>query len=128
MSNDELREKFKTLMLATNEYCLANFKIHEPSGKYYDWCLQAKWEGFLLGYEIGTTDQAEIKPKPQEPEWRPMSEAPKGFKTIKVKYAKTGEEFFSFFYREGWSCSKSQHPAANTFLFLDSQLIGWRPL
>lgn len=64
-----------------------------------------------------------------EPEWRPMSEAPKGLEEpIKVKHAKTGEEYFAFFFVDGWSCSRSQHPAANTFLFFDSQLSGWRPL
>lgn len=67
--------------------------------------------------------------KPQEPEWRPMSEAPKGLEEpINVKHAKTGEEYFAFFFVDGWSCSRSQHPAANTFLFFDSQLSGWRPL
>ena len=66
--------------------------------------------------------------KPQEPEWLPMSEAPRGDEWIKVKSVKTGEEYFAFFFVDGWSCSRSQNPAANTFLFFDSQLSGWRPL
>ena len=66
--------------------------------------------------------------KPQEPEWRPMSEAPRGYERIKVKSAKTGEEYFAFFFVDGWICSRSQHPEDNTFLFFDSQLSGWRPL
>lgn len=64
----------------------------------------------------------------KEPEWRPMSTAPRECKCIKVKHAKTGEEYFAKFFYEGWSCSLSRYKPDNTFLFFDSQLSGWRHL
>ena len=51
MTNDQQqveawRKEHKDLLLATNIWCLANFQ--ELEGSYYDWHLQASWEGFLL--------------------------------------------------------------------------------
>lgn len=40
------RAEHKSLLLATNIWCLANFQ--ELDGVYYDWHLQASWEGFLM--------------------------------------------------------------------------------
>lgn len=51
MTNDQQqvevwRKEHKDLLLATNNWCLANFQ--EADGSYYDWHLQASWEGFLM--------------------------------------------------------------------------------
>lgn len=40
------RSEHKSILLATNRWCLANFQ--EIDGSYYDWHLQASWEGFLM--------------------------------------------------------------------------------
>lgn len=40
------RKEHKSLLLATNNWCLANFQ--EVDGAYYDWHLQASWQGFLV--------------------------------------------------------------------------------
>lgn len=69
-----------------------------------------------------------VEEQTKEPEWRPMSTAPRECKCIKVKHAKTGEEYFASFFYDGWSCSLSRYKPDNTFLFFDSELSGWRHL
>lgn len=44
------RKEHKALLLATNNWCIANFQ--EVDGAYYDWHLQASWEGFLMAKRI----------------------------------------------------------------------------
>jgi hypothetical protein len=43
---EKWQEEHKNLLLSTNVWCLANFQ--ELDGTYYDWHLQASWEGFLM--------------------------------------------------------------------------------
>lgn len=43
---EKWKEEHKRLLLATNEWCFANFQSR--NGVYYDWKLQASWEGFLM--------------------------------------------------------------------------------
>jgi len=90
------------------------------------------WESRILGAseEHAELSTLELPTTKQEPEWRPMSTAPKDCKSIKVKHAKTGEEFFAVFVYGGWTCTKSRYKYKpdTTFRFGDSQLTGWRPL
>lgn len=45
---EQWRAEHKRLLLDTNEWCTANFHVHKETGEYYDWKLEAMWQGFLL--------------------------------------------------------------------------------
>lgn len=45
---EQWRSEHKKLLLDTNEWCIANFVRSKDSGEYYDWKLEAMWQGFLL--------------------------------------------------------------------------------
>ena len=69
---------------------------------------------------------AESKPEPQEPEWRPMSEAPRDGTDIMCKLS-SGEELNAWFSNKhgDWHVSRGQGLLG---ICQEYDLLGWRPL
>lgn len=59
---EQWRAEHKRLLLDTNEWCAANFHAHKETGEYYDWKLEAMWQGFLLSRQTVCVEL----PKPTE--------------------------------------------------------------
>ena len=50
------REEHKEILLETKEYCLAHFQASKETGEYYDWKIEASWQGFLMARQSVVID------------------------------------------------------------------------